>query len=88
MELTAMKTSKHFGRSLALPSKIEIKHDLMMMRLADNLRSELRLNRLTLQEFLNTLKELANTGEISADMASKIIHDCKSHNMKTLNLGV
>lgn len=83
-----MKTFKHFGRSLALPSKIEIKHDLIMMRLTDKLRSELCLNGLTLQEFSLALKDLTTAGEVSAAVANKIIHDCKFHDMKTDNLGV
>lgn len=81
-----MKASKNFGRSLALPSKIEIKHDLMMIRLTDKLRSELRLNGLTSQEFSLAVKELVTTGEISADAANKIISNFKYHDMRTHNL--
>jgi hypothetical protein len=86
MEFTAMKASKNFGKSLALPSKIEIKHDLMMMRLTDKLRSELRLNGLTSQEFSLAVKELVTAGEISADAANKIIRNIKSYDMRTPNL--
>jgi hypothetical protein len=79
-----MKSPKYFGRSIALPSKIEIKHDLVMMSLADRLRSELHLKGVTSQDFSYALQALTDNGEISRDMANNIINKFRFHDTETL----
>jgi len=66
--------SKHFGRTLSMPSKIEIKRELMMMCLADELCSGLQSNGVTSDGLASILKELIDQHDISSERA-KIISD-------------
>jgi len=56
-----------------MPSKVEIKHELMMMCLADKLSSDLQSNGVTSDGLESILKEFTEQHDISPEIAKNIL---------------
>jgi len=67
-----VKSSRHFGRRISMPSKIQIKRELMTMCMAEKLCSDLHSEGVTSHELSSIMKELIEQDDISPERANYV----------------